>query len=143
MTLTIAPLVRRQADQGAETPYNAAELLAAARELLAVSDRLDGQLAARLAAYAQGYRRGLAEAERARAEGYVEAIADIKGAEHGIVDALRRSAPSASLWHVCCLPCRRAGHRNRCPDCQGRTRETFGDPAEGDYPGGPVEWLAA
>jgi hypothetical protein len=108
-----------------------------------VSDKLDGQLAARLGAHAEGYRLGLAETERVRAEGYAEAIADIKGAEHGIVDALRRSAPSASLWHVCCIPCRRAGHRNGCPDCQDRTRETFADPFPGDYLGGPVEWKRA
>ena len=150
MTLRIAPPARDHADQGAETPYNDGEtlrngdiaaLLAAARELLAASDRLDGQLAARLAAHAEGYRRGLAEAERARAEGYVEAIADIKAAQHGIVDVLRRSVPAASQWRVCCLPCRRAGCRAGCRDCQDRTRETFADPLPGDYLGGPVAWL--
>lgn len=153
MTLSIASLVRDQADQGAETPYyegetlgnrDTAALISAARELIAASDRLDGQLAARLAAYAEGYQRGLAEAERARAEGYVEAIADVKAAEHAIVDAIRRPAEAERRrWHVCCLPCRRAGCRAGCAGCQDRARGTFGDPAEGDYLGGPVEWLAA
>ena len=118
-------------------------LILAARELLEYSDRQDGQLAARLAAHAEGYRQGLAEAERARAEGYAEAIADVKAAQHGIVRALRGEAErQAARWHLCCLPCRRAGHRTGCDACQDRTRETFGELLEGEHLGGPLRWAS-
>lgn len=54
------------------------------------------------------YRRALceeaafAERERAWSEGYAAAIADVKAAEHGAVDAIRlavaRSAPGGAVW---------------------------------------------
>jgi hypothetical protein len=144
MTLTITALVQDRADQGAETLYSAAELLAAAREVIAASDRLDGQLAARLAAHAEGYRLGADQAAGQRQAGYAAAIAEIKGVQIELVDALGELAEvQARRWHLCCLSCRRGGHRVGCADCQDRTRETFADPMPGDYLGGPVEWAAA
>jgi hypothetical protein len=142
MNLTVSPLVHDRADQGAETLYSAAELLAAAREVIAASDRLDGQLAARLAAHAEGYRLGAGQAAGQWQAGYAAAIAAEKAVQHELVDALGELAEiRRRRWHLCCLPCRRAGHRPGCRDCQDRTRETFADPLEGEYFGGPVAWL--
>jgi hypothetical protein len=141
MTPIVAPLVQDHADQGAETLYSAAELTAAARELIAASDRLDGQLAVRLAAHAEGYRLG---AEQAAGQWQAGHAAAIKGVQHELVDALGElAAVQARRWHLCCPPCRRGGHRGGCRDCQDRTRETFGEPFAGEYPGGPVDWAAA
>jgi hypothetical protein len=143
MTTTIAALVRDRADQGAETLYSAAELLAAARELIAASDRLDGQLAARLAAHAEGYRLGAEQAAGQWQAGHAAAIAEIKGVQHELVDALGELGEiQRRRWHLCCIPCRRAGCRAGCRACQDRTRETFGEPFAGEYPGGPVRWAA-
>ena len=44
-------------------------------------------------------------------------------------------ATELDRWHLCCGPCRRGGHRDGCPDCQGRTAATFGDPHPDDYRG--------
>ncbi len=73
------------------------------------------------------------EYERGRAEGYLAAVADLKRAQHQAVDDLDAYL---SRWHVCCRPCRLAGHREGCPDCQARTRSTFGQAMPGE-PSGP------
>lgn len=36
-------------------------------------------------------------------------------------------------WHVCCRACRRTGHRDGCPRCEDRTRDTYGHPHVDDY----------
>lgn len=118
-------------------------LILAARELFEYSDRQDGHLAARLAAHAEGYRLGADQAAGQWQAGYAAAIADIKAAEHGLVAALGEVAEvQRHRWHLCCLPCRRAGHRTGCDACQDRTRETFGELLEGEYLGGPARWAA-
>jgi hypothetical protein len=135
---------RRNGPRLAETPdYDDAALLLAARALLEYSDRQDGQLAARLAAHAEGYRLGADQADAQWQAGYAAAIADIKAVEHGLADALGDVAEvQRHRWHLCCLPCRRAGHRVGCDGCQDRTRETFGELLEGEYLGGPVRCAA-
>jgi len=118
-------------------------VVTAARELVAYSDAIDQAEARARAAWAEGYRAAAeAVAERARSEGYSEAVADVKAAEHGIVRVFREVAEAeAARWHLCCPACRLAGHRAGCRDCQDRTRETFADPMPGEYAGGPVAWL--
>lgn len=124
--------------------YGIAALVAAARELIAASDRLDGQLAARLAAHAEGYRLGAEQAAAQWQAGYNAACADLKGVQHALVDVFGELAEvQARRWHLCCVPCRRRGHRTGCRECQDRTAETWAEPMPGDYLGGPVEWLAA
>jgi hypothetical protein len=119
-----------------------AELAAAARELLAYSDRRDAELAARIAARREGYVAGLAQASAQWQAGYAAAIADIKAVQHGLVDTLGELGELVRRrWHLCCIPCRRTGHRPGCRDCQDRTRATFADPMPGEYEGGPVAWL--
>jgi hypothetical protein len=44
------------------------------------------------------------------------------------------------VWHLCCGPCRRAGHRAGCARCEDRTRATFSQPHPDDYQGGAVRW---
>lgn len=78
--------------------------------------------------------------ERGRAcglsEGYVEAIADVKAAQHAIYGVLaRHHEVSERRWHVCCRPCRLRGHRSGCPDCENRTSRTFSQPHPADSSG--------
>ena len=108
-------------------------------ELLALSDQRDAALRARQAAEAEGFRQGFAEGFAAGAEARSrELLAEIdqeKRLRSGILQALSDSRPPAGRWHLCCPACRRGGHRGGCRDCQDRTRETFGDPMRGDFPG--------
>jgi hypothetical protein len=83
-------------------------------------------------AEARGYERGLAE-------GYLLAVADLKAFQHGLV---RDAQLERRRWHLCCRRCRLNGHRDGCPDCEDRTRETFSQPLPGE-PSSPAEILAA
>jgi hypothetical protein len=89
--------------------------------------------------FADGHR---AELEAKWSAGYLAAVAEMKQVQHDLVAALRAAAPPAARWHVCCVPCRRTGHRAGCRGCQDRNRATFAAPIAGDYQGGPVEWDA-
>jgi hypothetical protein len=63
----------------------------------------------------------LAERERAWAEGYAAAVADVKAAQHALYNHLRGLAEiEARRWTVRGEP---------------RTRATFGQPHKDDYPG--------
>lgn len=77
------------------------------------------------AASAAAYERGLHE-------GYLLAVADLKAWQQGVV---RDARQERRRWHLCCPRCRLAGHRDSCRDCEDRTRETFGRPVPGDFPG--------
>jgi hypothetical protein len=82
-----------------------------------------------------------AERERSWSEGYVSAIADVKGAQHGVVGVLRKVGEvGVARWHLCCRACRRAGHRAGCGQCADRTRATFGQAHADDHLGGPAPW---
>jgi hypothetical protein len=70
-----------------------------------------------------------AEYERGMREGYLLAVADFKAFQHGIV---KDAEAERRRWHLCCRRCRLEGHRDGCPDCQDRTRETFGQPFPGE-----------
>lgn len=107
--------------------------------LVGVSDSRDRTLQARLDGWREGHAAGFAEGiELGRAQYAAELLAEV-GAEKrlqlGLVRALAEAAPPAGRWHLCCLPCRRGGHRPGCHDCQARARETFGEPMPGDFPG--------
>jgi hypothetical protein len=73
-----------------------------------------------------------AEYERGLHEGYLLAVADLKAWQHGVVQDAEQERRRR---HLCCPRCRLAGHRNGCRDCETRTRETFGEPMAGDFPG--------
>ena len=73
------------------------------------------------------------EYERGLREGYLLATADLKRAQHQAVNDLDAYL---SRWHVCCRPCRLAGHQEGCPYCHVRTRLTFGEATPGE-PSGP------
>ena len=77
--------------------------------------------------------RAAAEREQGLHEGYLLAVADFKAYLHGVV---RDAEFERRQWHLCCRRYRLEGHRDSCRDCEDRTRETFGDPRPGDYPGG-------
>jgi hypothetical protein len=117
---------------------DAAELIAAARALIAYSDGRDRETAARLAGISEGYGAGYAAGDRDGAEAvhewYAEQDRDIAAALAGRPSPARTAAARAR-WHVCCRPCRLAGHRDGCAGCEDRARETFGAPHSGDYPG--------
>lgn len=115
-------------------------------ELLAWSGAID-------AAYAAGLDMGRSQwlaadalarerEAQARAEGYAEAVADMKRADRGIVKTWRElSETERARWLRLCGECRRAyGRRPGCQRCEYRTRETYGEPHPDDYPGGPVAW---
>lgn len=100
-------------------------------ELLDRSDERDVQLTLRHADYHRGFLDGVRD-EWSR--GYAAAVADVKAADHGIVGELQLEL---RRWHVCCGPCRRAGHQDGCARCEDRTRATFGSPHPDDYRGRP------
>jgi hypothetical protein len=75
---------------------------------------------------AAGYERGLRE-------GYLLAIAELKAWQQGVV---KDAGTERRRWHLCCPRCRLAGHRDGCPDCADRTRETFSQALPGDLPPG-------
>jgi hypothetical protein len=77
----------------------------------------------------------LSEYERGLQDGAVRAIAAYKAAQHGVY---RDAVAERRRWHLCCRRCRLHGHREGCPDCEDRDRETFGDLQPGDYPGREV-----
>jgi hypothetical protein len=62
----------------------------------------------------------LAQRERSWSEGYAAAVADIKRAEHALVNHLRQLPKETERWAVRGEP---------------RTRATFGQPHKDDYPG--------
>lgn len=68
--------------------------------------------------------------------GYAQACADVKAAQQGLYQLLAGYAEIAERrWRIYCDRCRRSQPRHNCPGCQYRTRETFSQPASGDYPG--------
>jgi hypothetical protein len=69
--------------------------------------------------------------ERGQADGYLRAVADFKSFQQ---DAVRDALLERRRRHLCCRRCRLDGHRDGCPDCQDRTRETFGQA----FPGEPA-----
>jgi hypothetical protein len=99
------------------------------RALLALSEERELQEALRHADYHRGYLEG---GRSKFEEGYAAAVTDLKTAQHEHVASL---AVYLRAWHVCCGPCRRAGHRDGCSRCEDRTRETFGRPHPDDHPG--------
>jgi hypothetical protein len=62
----------------------------------------------------------LAQRERSWSEGYAAAIADVKAAQHALVNHLRGGVTEAQRWTV---------------RGEARTRATFGQPHKDDYPG--------
>ena len=113
-----------------------AEVVAAARALIAYSDGRDRESAARLAGISEGYAIGYEAGDRAGAEAVHEWYAgqdrDIAAELAGQHPRPERARFELTRWHVCCRACRRGGHRDGCPDCEDRTRETFGEPHPGD-----------
>jgi hypothetical protein len=82
-----------------------------------------------------------AERERSWSEGYGAAIADVKGAQHGLVRVFREAGEvAATRWHLCRGACRRVGHQAGCRQCEDRTQATFGSPHADDHRGGPAPW---
>jgi len=69
------------------------------------------------------------------AAGWIAAVKSIKAAQHR---ALADLETECERWLVLCGPCRRNGRRERCPRCEHRTRETFGQPHPDDYQGGAL-----
>jgi hypothetical protein len=118
--------------------------VSAARELVAYSDAIDQAEARARAAWSEGYRAAAtATYPRAFAEGYAACDAELAVLWRAVAEPVAHGGPSYAVvererWHLCCLPCRRAGHRAGCRDCQDRTRETFAEPMPGDYRGGPI-----
>jgi hypothetical protein len=116
----------------------AAELAELARQVLALSDTREAELAARLALERAAYARGLADGiEAGRAQASAELLAEVsmeKRLQVGIVRALAEAAPPAYRWHLCCHSCRLGGHRPGCGRCEDRTRETFAAPHPDDWP---------
>jgi hypothetical protein len=99
------------------------ELLAAMPDAEAVDEhwrRICREMVTKAAA--EAYERGLRD-------GHLATVATLKRAQHEAVEHLDAYL---SRWHVCCQRCRLEGHQEGCPDCQARTRETFGDPLPGD-----------
>jgi hypothetical protein len=87
-------------------------------EIRSISDERDRQLALRLDAWREGYDAGAAGQFEA---GYAAAIADVKAAQHGLYNHLRR--------------CRETEDGRWIVRGQQRTRKTFGNPHPADYPG--------
>jgi hypothetical protein len=116
-----------------------AEVVAAARALVAYSDARDRESAARLAARAEGYAAGYEAGDHAGREAvhewYAEQDREVSAAAAAVLNRPAPAAVSRHRWHVCCRPCRRGGHRDGCTRCEDRTCATFGDPHPDDYPG--------
>lgn len=90
--------------------------------VLALSDERDRQLELRHQAWREGWRAGLADAERQYAAGYAQCAADVKAVHHGLYSELeRQNDAERGRWVV----------RGEL-----RTRRTFGDPHPDDYLGG-------
>jgi hypothetical protein len=70
--------------------------------------------------------------QEGRSAGYLQAVAEIKRAQHQAVDDLDLYL---TRWHVCCGPCRRTGHQPGCTRCQARPRATFGEIHPDDFTG--------
>jgi hypothetical protein len=102
---------------------------------LSLSDERDLNLRLGDASWRSGWRAAELHLGDQYAAGWHDGVLAYKRAEHGIVDDLRREA---ARWHLCCRECRLAKHRPGCMQCQGRTRETFGQPHPDDYPGGAL-----
>lgn len=109
-------------------------------ELLALSDErdlwgsrlLDTERTAYVLGHADGRADERREADRAWAARPRQRVRD--------GDAL--ADVEAARWHLCCRPCRLAGHRAGCTDCEDRNRETFGLPSAADYQGQRQEHAA-
>jgi hypothetical protein len=81
-----------------------------------------------------GWRVGYEQAERNMARRWDKIAGPV--ARGGIASAELK----ARRGHVCCRPCRLAGHREGCADCEDRDRETFSQPHPADR--GPAEIFA-
>ena len=90
-------------------------------DLLAVSEERERHLELRLAAWRDGYAAAAAQFEEYEARGYARAVADVKAAQHGLYNHLRR--------------CRETEDGRWIVRGQQRTRKTFGHPHPADYPG--------
>lgn len=108
--------------------------------LLELSDERDRYLHRITASCRGGFADGL---DQGHSDGYLAAIAEIKGVQRRLVRTLRSGSPDLSPWHLCCPACRHRGHRTGCRDCQERTRAAFADPMPGDYPGESGDLRAA
>jgi len=116
------------ADQAAEVAALRAELARLQAFVIEQADheaeiRMRQQLSAEI-----GQRRY----EEGRSAGYLQAVAEIKRAEHQVVDDLDLYL---TRWHVCCGPCRRTRHQPGCTGCQARTQVTFGEIHPDDFTG--------
>lgn len=89
--------------------------------ILADSARADRELAARLAAWSDGWRACETRNDDQYQAGYIDGLLDRKHAQHDMVAQLRLDQ---ARWG---------------PGGRGR----FADPRPGDYPGGPVPWEGA
>jgi hypothetical protein len=119
--------------------------------LLRWSDAQDAALKARLAAEAaaqqRGYDAGFEAGRRAVLEYLAEEKRQLIAEVAGLASRPLWAAIERIRWHLCCVPCRRGGHRRGCPDCREAPAEggrlAFAEPMPGDYVGGPVAWAAA
>ena len=89
-------------------------------EILGLSAERDRQLELRLAAWRDGYATAAAQFADWEARGYACAVADVKAAQHALVNHVRGLPADAGRWVVRGEP---------------RTRRTFGDPHPGDFGG--------
>jgi hypothetical protein len=120
------------------TPAALADPVPLADMLAAWVDSLnpEAEIRYRLALCREAEERGY---ERGHGAGYAEAVADVKAAEHGIYRIIKDNHDVAERrWHLCCHHCRLNGCHPNCPRCESRTPETFADPRDDDYTGGPV-----
>jgi hypothetical protein len=87
-----------------------------------------------------GYRQSVlanahaADIEVAESRGYVRAVAEMKGMQHALVNAMAAAAPPPDRWLVRCGNHRRkaGGPCGPAGQCERRTRETFGQPHPDD-----------
>jgi hypothetical protein len=93
---------------------------AAVEAWLGISADRDRELAARLAAWRDGWQAAL------------DYFADLIG---GRMMPAHPTELERVRWHLCCGPCRRGGHRAGCAACQDRTRATTSQAHPDDYPG--------
>jgi hypothetical protein len=122
----------------------------AVRDLLCWSDAQDAALKARLAAEAAaqqcGYDAGFEAGRRAVLEYLAEEKRQLCAEQAGLASRPLWAEIERIRWHLCCMPCRRGGHRRGCPDCREAPAEggrlVFADPMPGEYLGGPVRWAA-
>jgi hypothetical protein len=115
--------------------------------LLALSDERDRCEVRMRAAWFAGFHAGERVHEDDYGRGFTAGAAALKRQIRNEVDDWRAEM---LRWHVCCRECRRApGEKRRCvrawkgcPQCEVRTRQTFGLAHSDDYPGGAANLRA-